>query len=272
MCPLCVTSFLPLPTFCACSSPENISFNVRSPSFASPRPQFTLPRPLRAAIMVTTATKNGAATATQTKKSQCPYFSPVLFPLTVRTTGRSSSSGGRKKLTPFNKFMQTETARLKEENPDLDSKERCAYMPSSCACSHRDSPRPDSSLSSTTGTSRRRRLEVSRASCDLARSRPHALQYDWRGLSCRLRNIIRLSAIRASFRSRPFPSMALPVYLRFPVTAMGRSSSADVYCIIILDTRIRIRNIEIHKFNFASPSRHEMNSTSKVHDRVYRQY
>ncbi|EKM61417.1 uncharacterized protein PHACADRAFT_247984 [Phanerochaete carnosa HHB-10118-sp] len=57
--------------------------------------------------MVTTTTKtaNGGATA-QTKKR------------------RASASGGRKKLTPFNKFMQTETARLKEEKPELDNKER----------------------------------------------------------------------------------------------------------------------------------------------------
>lgn len=37
---------------------------------------------------------------------------------------RSSSSAGRKKLTPFNRFMQTETARLKQEMPELDNKER----------------------------------------------------------------------------------------------------------------------------------------------------
>ncbi|KAF7791609.1 hypothetical protein EIP86_002626 [Pleurotus ostreatoroseus] len=37
---------------------------------------------------------------------------------------RRASTGGRKKLTPFNKFMQTETARLKEEQPELDNKER----------------------------------------------------------------------------------------------------------------------------------------------------
>ncbi|KAI0803181.1 hypothetical protein BC629DRAFT_1591268 [Irpex lacteus] len=37
---------------------------------------------------------------------------------------KKKSGGGKKRLTPFNKFMQTETARLKEEKPDLDSKER----------------------------------------------------------------------------------------------------------------------------------------------------
>jgi hypothetical protein len=32
--------------------------------------------------------------------------------------------GGRKKLTAFNKFMQTEMARLKEEEPDIAHQER----------------------------------------------------------------------------------------------------------------------------------------------------
>ena len=34
-------------------------------------------------------------------------------------------------MTDFNKFMQTETARLKEEKPELDNKERC--VPVGCA-------------------------------------------------------------------------------------------------------------------------------------------
>ncbi|KAI0778774.1 hypothetical protein BD413DRAFT_117396 [Trametes elegans] len=38
--------------------------------------------------------------------------------------GKSSSAGGRKKLTDFNKFMQTEVARLKQENPDMPHKDR----------------------------------------------------------------------------------------------------------------------------------------------------
>ncbi|KAI9057770.1 hypothetical protein FKP32DRAFT_1681250, partial [Trametes sanguinea] len=37
---------------------------------------------------------------------------------------KSSSAGGRKKLTDFNKFMQTEVARLKQENPDMPHKDR----------------------------------------------------------------------------------------------------------------------------------------------------
>ncbi|KAF5384922.1 hypothetical protein D9615_001127 [Tricholomella constricta] len=35
-----------------------------------------------------------------------------------------SGSGGRKKLTAFNKFMQTEMARLKEDEPDISHQER----------------------------------------------------------------------------------------------------------------------------------------------------
>ncbi|KAJ3477032.1 hypothetical protein NLI96_g10740 [Meripilus lineatus] len=38
-------------------------------------------------------------------------------------SGRKTG-GGRKKLTEFNKFMQTEIARLKEENPDMPHRDR----------------------------------------------------------------------------------------------------------------------------------------------------
>ncbi|KAI8990601.1 hypothetical protein BD414DRAFT_577338 [Trametes punicea] len=41
-----------------------------------------------------------------------------------KTRRKSSSAGGRKKLTDFNKFMQTEVARLKQENPDMPHKDR----------------------------------------------------------------------------------------------------------------------------------------------------
>ncbi|KAL6304887.1 hypothetical protein BKA93DRAFT_732262 [Sparassis latifolia] len=34
------------------------------------------------------------------------------------------ASGGRKKLTDFNKFMQTEVARLKEQDPDMPHRDR----------------------------------------------------------------------------------------------------------------------------------------------------
>ncbi|KAJ4485668.1 hypothetical protein J3R30DRAFT_3697036 [Lentinula aciculospora] len=37
---------------------------------------------------------------------------------------KSRGGGGRKKLTAFNKFMQTEMARLKEDEPDITHQER----------------------------------------------------------------------------------------------------------------------------------------------------
>ncbi|KAG2138698.1 uncharacterized protein EDB93DRAFT_1090405 [Suillus bovinus] len=37
---------------------------------------------------------------------------------------KSSGFGGRKKLSAFNKFMQTEMARLKEEEPDMSHQDR----------------------------------------------------------------------------------------------------------------------------------------------------
>ncbi|KAI0360969.1 hypothetical protein OH77DRAFT_1417148 [Trametes cingulata] len=58
--------------------------------------------------MVVTTGKQNAADATKKTK----------------TRRKSSSAGGRKKLTDFNKFMQTEVARLKEENPDMPHKDR----------------------------------------------------------------------------------------------------------------------------------------------------
>ncbi|PFH52294.1 hypothetical protein AMATHDRAFT_140446, partial [Amanita thiersii Skay4041] len=37
---------------------------------------------------------------------------------------KSSGATGRRKLSPFNKFMQTEMARLKADQPDMTHKER----------------------------------------------------------------------------------------------------------------------------------------------------
>ncbi|KAH9982773.1 hypothetical protein BGW80DRAFT_1264931 [Lactifluus volemus] len=37
---------------------------------------------------------------------------------------RSSGGGGRKKLTAYNKFMQTEMARLKEDEPQMSHQDR----------------------------------------------------------------------------------------------------------------------------------------------------
>ncbi|KAF9024100.1 hypothetical protein BDZ89DRAFT_1069353 [Hymenopellis radicata] len=41
-----------------------------------------------------------------------------------KKTKSSGSRGAKKKLTPFNKFMQTEMARLKETEPDITHQER----------------------------------------------------------------------------------------------------------------------------------------------------
>ncbi|KAI0931374.1 hypothetical protein AcW1_001211 [Taiwanofungus camphoratus] len=42
----------------------------------------------------------------------------------AKKSKKRKSTGGRKKLTDFNKFMQTEVARLKEESPDMPHKDR----------------------------------------------------------------------------------------------------------------------------------------------------
>ncbi|RDX51189.1 hypothetical protein K466DRAFT_550152 [Polyporus arcularius HHB13444] len=57
-------------------------------------------------------TKDKQASADAAKKTKAP------------PKRKTSNAGGRKKLTEFNKFMQTEVARLKEENPDMPHKER----------------------------------------------------------------------------------------------------------------------------------------------------
>lgn len=73
--------------------------------------------------------------------------------------------GGKKKLTEFNKFMQTEIARLKEENPEMPHRERCVIPPPLYLawCRARrlmiGSMYTGSSRSSRTGTRRRRKLE-----------------------------------------------------------------------------------------------------------------
>ncbi|KAI0027966.1 Sec1-like protein [Vararia minispora EC-137] len=60
-----------------------------------------------------------------------PPSTPTMPPRAKKTADsekparKAKSSGGpRKKLTPFNKFMQTELARLKEEKPELSHQER----------------------------------------------------------------------------------------------------------------------------------------------------
>ena len=45
-------------------------------------------------------------------------------PIARRARTEKGGAGGRKKLTEFNKFMQTEMARLKETEPDLQHRDR----------------------------------------------------------------------------------------------------------------------------------------------------
>jgi hypothetical protein len=64
--------------------------------------------------------------------SEKPERKGALSCLTIRTwigrlmypTVRSSGGGGRKKLTAYNKFMQTEMARLKEDEPQMTHQDR----------------------------------------------------------------------------------------------------------------------------------------------------
>ncbi|KAF8167418.1 hypothetical protein B0H34DRAFT_681796 [Crassisporium funariophilum] len=42
----------------------------------------------------------------------------------AKKTKSTGGGGAKKKLTAFNKFMQTEMARLKEEEPDMQHKDR----------------------------------------------------------------------------------------------------------------------------------------------------
>ncbi len=50
--------------------------------------------------------------------------SPTNITWLTYGAARSSGGGGRKKLTAYNKFMQTEMARLKEDEPDMSHQAR----------------------------------------------------------------------------------------------------------------------------------------------------
>ncbi|PIL31392.1 transcription factor [Ganoderma sinense ZZ0214-1] len=72
--------------------------------------------------MVVTTGKQTAGDAA--KKTSAKGRRVLIVPGGAPRTGKTSSAGGRKKLTEFNKFMQTEVARLKQENPDMPHKDR----------------------------------------------------------------------------------------------------------------------------------------------------
>ena len=81
-------------------------------------------------MVVTTGKQTAADTTKKTKAKSACVFSPFVRSDGAKRAhtraGKTSSAGGRKKLTDFNKFMQTEVARLKQENPDMPHKDRCA--------------------------------------------------------------------------------------------------------------------------------------------------
>ena len=71
--------------------------------------------------MVTKTAQSDAAK--KAPKSACSLLAFRGISLNHRCAEKGSA-GGRKKLTPFNKFMQTEVARLKEQDPNMPHKER----------------------------------------------------------------------------------------------------------------------------------------------------
>ena len=82
--------------------------------------------------MVVTTKQTGADANKKATKAKSAYGHVSAYsvrfsdgPTPVVYTGKTSNAGGRKKLTEFNKFMQTEVARLKQENPDMPHKDRC---------------------------------------------------------------------------------------------------------------------------------------------------
>lgn len=83
-------------------------------------------------MVVTTNKQTGADANKKATKAKSAYGHVSAYsvrfsdgPTPVVYTGKTSNAGGRKKLTEFNKFMQTEVARLKQENPDMPHKDRC---------------------------------------------------------------------------------------------------------------------------------------------------
>ncbi|MYV55437.1 HMG-box domain-containing protein [Streptomyces sp. SID3212] len=47
-----------------------------------------------------------------------------MAPQQTRARAKAGTSGGSKKLTPFNKFVKTELARLAVEHPEMTHQER----------------------------------------------------------------------------------------------------------------------------------------------------
>lgn len=69
-------------------------------------------------------TKTAQSDATKKVPKSACLFCLIRVVDLIRCCAEKGSAGGRKKLTPFNKFMQTEVARLKEQDPNMPHKER----------------------------------------------------------------------------------------------------------------------------------------------------
>jgi hypothetical protein len=65
-----------------------------------------------------------AASEKPERKSAWSFMTRMDRPWLTYAVARSSGGGGRKKLTAYNKFMQTEMARLKEDEPDITHQAR----------------------------------------------------------------------------------------------------------------------------------------------------
>ena len=68
--------------------------------------------------------KKAASEKLERKGVMPSFLMKVCRWLLTYSTARSSGGGGRKKLTAYNKFMQTEMARLKEDEPDMTHQAR----------------------------------------------------------------------------------------------------------------------------------------------------
>ncbi|EDR15851.1 uncharacterized protein LACBIDRAFT_301226 [Laccaria bicolor S238N-H82] len=51
-------------------------------------------------------------------------MAPTTKSAVEKPARKAKSGGGKKKLTAFNKFMQSEMARLKDDEPDISHQER----------------------------------------------------------------------------------------------------------------------------------------------------
>jgi hypothetical protein len=68
--------------------------------------------------------KEKAATEKPERKSAFLCLVKMSTFLLTYLAARSSGGGGRKKLSAYNKFMQTEMARLKADEPDMLHQDR----------------------------------------------------------------------------------------------------------------------------------------------------